>query len=102
MYVVCKLTQNHEFVEIMQILGMSKGLFTLNPDSNRFSNQIAQCESNAHQSRDSCPHCIVRNRIHACTLTTPPHSYHGALVRSLLQPAIILLLELSRYVEHSV
>ena len=30
------------------------------------------------------------------------HSYHGALVRSLLQPAIILLLELSRYMEHSV
>ena len=32
-------------------------------------------------------------------VATPPHSYHGALVRSLLQPAIILLLELSRYVE---
>ena len=24
MYVVCKLTQNHESVEVMQILGMSK------------------------------------------------------------------------------
>ena len=48
MYVVCKLTES---VEIMQILGMSKGLFTLNPDSNRFSNRIAQCEFNANPMR---------------------------------------------------
>ena len=33
-----------------------------------------QCESNAHQSCDSCPHCIVRNRIHACTLTSSDHT----------------------------
>ena len=26
----------------------------------------------------------MQNRIYACTLTTPPHSYHGTLIRSLL------------------
>ena len=33
-----------------------------------------QCESNAHQLRDSRPHCIVRNRIHACMLTSSGHT----------------------------
>ena len=30
-----------------------------------------QCESNAHRS---CPHCIVQDRIHACTLTSSGHT----------------------------
>ena len=30
-----------------------------------------QCESNVHQS---CPHCIMRNWIHACTLTSSGHT----------------------------
>ena len=87
----------------------TKGLFTLNPDSNRFSNWISQCEFNANPMRIN--HVI---RIHTALcgteftrtrwlqVATPPHSYHGTLVRSLLQPAIILLLKLSRYMEHSV
>ena len=37
-------------------------------------------------------------------MATPPHtcSCHSTLVRSVLQPAIVLLLEMCRYVEHSV
>ena len=34
--------------------GTTKGLFTLNPDSNRFSNRIAQCEFNANPMRINC------------------------------------------------
>ena len=56
----------------------TKGASTLNPDSNRFSNRIAQCESQAHRSR---PHCAVQNRIHACMLTSSGHSsVHDARV----------------------
>ena len=79
-------------LHVLQIVGLS----TLSPDSNCFSNQfeIVQCKSNAHRLR---PHCIEFTR---CWLlvATPPHNYHSALVRSVLQPAIILLLKMSRYV----
>ena len=34
-------------------------------------NRVAQCESNVHWSH---PHCIVRNQIHACTLTSSGHT----------------------------
>ena len=47
------------------------GVSTLNPDSNRFSNWIAQCESDVHRSR---PHCVVQNQIHACMLTSSGHT----------------------------
>ena len=45
--------------------------FACHPDSDRITNRIAQCESSAHRS---CPHCIVWNRIHACTLTSSGHT----------------------------
>ena len=51
------------------------GLSTLNQDSNQF--------------------CWLQ-------VATSPHSYCSALVRSVLQSAMVLLLEMSRYVEHSV
>ena len=45
----------------------TKGLSTLNPDSNWFSNRIAQCEFNANLMRIDHPHCIVwelNSRLH--------------------------------------
>ena len=46
----------------------TKGLSTLNPDSNWFSNRIAQCEFNANPMRiNDHPHCIVwelNSRLH--------------------------------------
>ena len=33
-----------------------------------------QCESNAHTCR-SCPHCIVRNRIHTCMMSSSGHTF---------------------------
>ena len=47
--------------------------------------------------------CETNSRMHVdFQVATPPHSYNSALVRSVLQPAIILLLEMSRYLEHNV
>ena len=83
-----------------------KGLYTLNLESNRFSNRIAQCKFKANPMRINHVHTAMCGteftRVHWLQVAAPPHSYHGILIRSLLQPAIILLLELSRYVEHSV
>ena len=65
----------------------SKGASTLNPDSNQSSNRIAQCEFNANPMRIDRVHtALCRTEFtHACWLqvATPPHSYHGALIRSL-------------------
>ena len=77
----------------------SWGLSTLNPDSNRFSNQIAQCESNAHQSR---PHCIVRNRIHVCTLTSSSHTSTQLPWRPRQIFTSVFASQVERYMQHSV
>ena len=65
----CHHSNMHSIIK--EISRVIKGLFTLNPDSNWFSNWITQCEFSAHWLR---PHCIVRNRIHACTLTSSGHT----------------------------
>ena len=75
---------------------LSKGLSTLNVDS---INWIARCEFNAQRL---CPHCFVWNKLicaHWLQVATPPHSYHSTFFRTLLQPAIVLLLGMSRCVK---
>ena len=50
------------------------------------------------QCASSCPYCIVWNdfmRAHWLQVATPPHSYHCALVRSVLQPVFVLLFEMN-------
>ena len=74
-------------------------------DSNRFSNRTAQCKFNANPMRIDRVHTALCGTEFMHTrwlqVATPPHNYHGTLIRSLLQPAIILLLQLSRYMKHS-
>ena len=72
---------------LIESLSATKNASTLNPDSNRFSNRIAQCEFNANPMCIDCVHiALCRTEFtHAFWLqvATPPHSYYGALIRSL-------------------
>ena len=83
----------HSSLDDPPMTTMFKGQTTLNLNSNCFSNWIAQCEFNVNPMNIDHVHTALCGTefTHARWLqvATPPHSYHSALIRSLLQPAII-------------